>query len=203
MRVAKCEPAGYRSGVGIMLLSCGRTAFVGHRIRMPPGLAKWQMPQGGIDTGETPRQAALRELREEIGTGRADVLAKSRGWFYHDVPEEIAQGIMGGRYRGNRQRWFAMRFTGSDADVNLAPSARNSTPGNGSNPRSYPSWSCPSCAGSISTFWPSSGSFGKSPLARRMRIPANISARSSAHISAPDRACLSACRGSRPCWGFG
>jgi len=120
MRVAKCEPAGYRSGVGIMLLSRGGTVFVGHRIRMPPGLAKWQMPQGGIDTGETPRQAALRELREKIGTGRADVLAKSRGWFYHDVPEEIAQGIMGGRYRGNRQKWFAMRFTGSDADVNLA-----------------------------------------------------------------------------------
>jgi putative (di)nucleoside polyphosphate hydrolase len=120
MRVAKCEPAGYRSGVGIMLLSRGGTVFVGHRIRMPPGLAKWQMPQGGIDTGETPRQAALRELREEIGTGRADVLAKSRGWFYHDVPEEIAQGIMGGRYRGNCQKWFAMRFTGSDADVNLA-----------------------------------------------------------------------------------
>jgi putative (di)nucleoside polyphosphate hydrolase len=78
------------------------------------------MPQGGINTGETLRQAALRELRAEVGTGRADILAESRGWFDHDVPEEIAQGIMGGRYRGNRQKWFAMRFTGSDADVNLA-----------------------------------------------------------------------------------
>jgi putative (di)nucleoside polyphosphate hydrolase len=78
------------------------------------------MPEGGIDAGETPRQAASRELREEVGTGRADILAESRGWFHHDVPEEIAQGIMGGRYRGNRQKWFAMRFTGSDADVNLA-----------------------------------------------------------------------------------
>ena len=103
-----------------MLLSRDGLAFIGHRIRMPAGLARWQMPQGGIESGETLRQAALRELREEVGTGRADILAESRGWFDHDVPDEIAQGIMGGRYRGNRQKWFAMRFTGSDVDVNLA-----------------------------------------------------------------------------------
>lgn len=120
MSAAKCWLAGYRPGVGIMLLSRDDLAFVGHRIRMPVGLAKWQMPQGGIDTGETPRQAALRELREEIGTGQADILAESRGWFHHDVPDEIAQGMMGGRYCGNRQKWFAMRFTGADGDINLA-----------------------------------------------------------------------------------
>ena len=102
-----------------MLLSRDGLAFIGHRIRMPAGLVRWQMPQGGIDAGETPRPA-LRELREEVGTGRAYILAESRGWFDHDVPEEIAQGTMGGRYRGNRQKWFAMRFTGSDADVKLA-----------------------------------------------------------------------------------
>jgi putative (di)nucleoside polyphosphate hydrolase len=120
MKAAKGELSGYRPGVGIVLLSRDGLAFVGHRIRMPAGLAKWQMPQGGIAIGETPRRAALRELREEIGTDQADILAESRGWFHHDVPDEIAQGIMGGRYRGNRQKWFAMRFTGSDADVNLA-----------------------------------------------------------------------------------
>jgi len=103
-----------------MLLNLDGLAFIGHRIRMPAGLARWQMPQGGIDTGETPGQAALRELKEEVGTGRADLLAESCGWFDHDVPEEISQGIMGGRYRGNRQKWFAVRFTGSDADINLA-----------------------------------------------------------------------------------
>jgi putative (di)nucleoside polyphosphate hydrolase len=102
-----------------MLLNRDGLAFVGHRIRMPPSLPRWQMPQGGIDAGETTRQGAVREL-EEIGTGRAEVLAESRDWFHHDVPDEIAQRIMGGRYRGNRQKWFAMRFTGSDADVNLA-----------------------------------------------------------------------------------
>jgi putative (di)nucleoside polyphosphate hydrolase len=120
MRAAKCGLAGYRPGVGIMLLSREGLAFVGHRIRMPSGLAKWQMPQGGIDIGERPLQAALRELREKIGTDRAEIFGESRGWFDHDVPDEIADGIMGGRYRGNRQKWFAMRFTGTDADINLA-----------------------------------------------------------------------------------
>jgi putative (di)nucleoside polyphosphate hydrolase len=120
MSAEKGELAGYRPGVGIMLLNRDGLAFVGHRIRMPPNLPRWQMPQGGIDAGETPRQAALRELKEEVGTGRAEILAESRDWFHHDVPDEIAQGIMGARYRGNRQKWFAMRFTGSDADVNLA-----------------------------------------------------------------------------------
>ena len=103
-----------------MLLNREGLVFIGHRIRTPAGLARWQMPQDGIDFGETPHQAALRELKEEVGTGRAEILAESRDWFHHDVPDEIAQGIMGGRYRGNRQKWFAMRFTGSDADVNLA-----------------------------------------------------------------------------------
>ena len=105
------------SGPG--LLSRDGLAFIGHRIRMPAGLARWQMPQGGTDTGETPRQTALRELREEIGTGRAEILAESRDWFHHEVPDEIAQEIMGGRYRGNRQKWFAMRFTGTNSDINL------------------------------------------------------------------------------------
>jgi putative (di)nucleoside polyphosphate hydrolase len=121
MRAVKYELASYRPGIGIMLLSRGGLAFVGHRIRMPAGLAKWQMPHGGIDAREIPRQAApLRELREEIGSDRAEILAESRDWFNHDVPDEIAQGIMGGRYRGNCQKWFAMRFTGTDADINLA-----------------------------------------------------------------------------------
>ena len=120
MRAAEGELGGYRLGVGIMLLNRDGLAFVGHRIRMPAGLAKCQMPQGGIDAGETPRQAARRELREEIGSDRAELLAESRGWFDHDVPDEIAEVMMGGRYRGNRQKWFAVRFIGTDADINLA-----------------------------------------------------------------------------------
>jgi putative (di)nucleoside polyphosphate hydrolase len=116
----KRELAAYRRGVGILLLNRSGLAFIGHRIQMPAGMASWQMPQGGIGGSETPRQAAVRELSEEIGTDRAEILAESRGWFHYDVPDAIAKGMMGGGYRGNRQKWFAMRFTGTDADIDLA-----------------------------------------------------------------------------------
>jgi putative (di)nucleoside polyphosphate hydrolase len=110
----------YRPGVGIMLLNDRGLVFVGRRINMPAGLAAWQMPQGGIDRGETPRQAALRELQEETGTDKAEILAKSAVWHHYDLPAEIAGRMWKGRYRGQRQKWFAMRFTGTDADIDLA-----------------------------------------------------------------------------------
>jgi putative (di)nucleoside polyphosphate hydrolase len=109
---------GYRPGVGVMLLDAARRVFVGRRIDMTGD--NWQMPQGGIDDGETPRQAALRELKEEVGTDRAEVLAESARWFCYDVPTEVASRIWHGRYRGQIQKWFALRFTGSDSDIDLA-----------------------------------------------------------------------------------
>ena len=114
------EFAAYRPAVGIMLLSRDGRVFVGRRIDMPAGLAAWQMPQGGIDPGETPRQAALRELREEAGTDKADILAETAGWLLYDLPDELAGRMWGGRYKGQRQKWFAMRFLGNDADIDLA-----------------------------------------------------------------------------------
>src|SRR5262249_12176695 len=110
---------GYRPGVGIMLLNRAGEVFVGRRIDMPAAAA-WQMPQGGIDPGEAPLQAALRELREEIGTNQAELLGQSRGWLKYDLPAELARTSWGGRYRGQRQKWFAMRFTGRDWDIDLA-----------------------------------------------------------------------------------
>jgi putative (di)nucleoside polyphosphate hydrolase len=78
------------------------------------------MPQGGIDPGETPTQAALRELYEETGTDKAEILAESAHWHHYDLPPEIsAHRIWGGRYRGQAQKWFAMRFLGEDEDIDI------------------------------------------------------------------------------------
>src|SRR5260370_38905254 len=101
------EPALYRPAVGIMLLNPEGNVFVGRRIDMPAGLAAWQMPQGGIDPGETPRQAAMRELKEEGGTDKAQILAESRGWLQYDGPEELWKqvgGICGGACPGAPQK---------------------------------------------------------------------------------------------------
>jgi putative (di)nucleoside polyphosphate hydrolase len=102
-----------------MLLNRQGEVFVARRIDMPT-MPAWQMPQGGIDPGETPRQGALRELKEEIGTDKAEILGESRVWLKYDLPGGLADGIWGGRYRGQRQKWFVMRFTGEDGDINLA-----------------------------------------------------------------------------------
>lgn len=108
---------GYRRNVGIMLLDRQNRIFVGQRRDMPS--AAWQMPQGGIDKGETPRQAAMRELGEEVGTDRATVLAESGGWLTYDLPDELRRKLWRGRWRGQSQKWFAMRFTGQDSDINI------------------------------------------------------------------------------------
>ncbi len=107
----------YRKGVGIMLINASREVWVGQRMSMADDA--WQMPQGGIDAGETPRQAALRELAEETGTDRAEIIAESGDWLSYELPPEIAARVWDGRYRGQRQKWFALRFTGADADFDL------------------------------------------------------------------------------------
>jgi putative (di)nucleoside polyphosphate hydrolase len=109
---------GYRPGVGVMLLDPQNRVFVGRRIDMAGD--NWQMPQGGIDRGESPSAAALRELKEEIGTDKAEFLAESAQWLRYEVPQTIARRVWGGRYRGQMQKWFAMRFTGTDRDIDVA-----------------------------------------------------------------------------------
>ena len=108
----------YRPGVGIMLLNGAGHVFVGQRL--DSSLEAWQMPQGGIDPGEEPLATAFRELAEETGITRAELIAESRDWLYYDLPEHLIGTIWKGRYCGQRQKWFAMRFTGTDADVNIA-----------------------------------------------------------------------------------
>ena len=119
MSLSESELRFYRPGVGIMLVDRAGRVFVGRRIGMPQGLAAWQMPQGGIDPGETPREAAWRELREEVGTEKAEILGETSGWLHYDLPAEIGRP-WGGRWRGQRQKWFAMRFTGADHDIDIA-----------------------------------------------------------------------------------
>ena len=109
----------YRPGVGLILFNRDGLVFVGRRINLPADA--WQMPQGGIDEGEEPRQAAMRELKEEIGTDKAEILAESRDWHAYDLPPELSgRRLWGGRYRGQRQKWFALRFLGQDADIDLS-----------------------------------------------------------------------------------
>jgi putative (di)nucleoside polyphosphate hydrolase len=116
--MSRADDALYRPNVGVMLLSRDGRVFVAKRIDYA-GEA-WQMPQGGIDDGENPRQAALRELEEEIGTAKAELLGESRDWLRYDLPAELQGKLWGGRWRGQRQKWFAMRFTGADGDINIA-----------------------------------------------------------------------------------
>jgi len=105
----------YRRGVGIMLLNALGEVLVARRIDMPSDA--WQMPQGGIDADEEPVAAAWREMQEEIGTRAAVLLAESRSWLRYDLPAELVPKLWRGRYRGQEQKWFAFRFTGTDADI--------------------------------------------------------------------------------------
>ena len=111
------ESLPYRSGVGLVLFNPQGLVWVGRRLDQK-GEA-WQMPQGGIDEGETPEQAALRELEEEIGTARAEIVGETAGWLTYDLPPELVGVAWKGRYRGQKQKWFALRFTGSDADISI------------------------------------------------------------------------------------
>ena len=115
----------YRPCVGIMLVNDEGKVFVGQRIDAPKGSRgegdRWQMPQGGIDKGEELHAAAFRELGEETGvTSRhATIIAQTREELLYDLPDELLGMLWGGKYRGQRQQWVLMRFTGDDADVRL------------------------------------------------------------------------------------
>jgi putative (di)nucleoside polyphosphate hydrolase len=109
----------YRPGVGVMLLDTAGRVFAGQRIDNPA--PAWQMPQGGIDLGEDPRAAALRELAEETGIPASAVeIVAETGWISYDLPHELVPRIWKGRFRGQRQRWYLMRFLGEDSLVDIA-----------------------------------------------------------------------------------
>ena len=113
------DPSRYRANVGLAVFSAAGHVFVGRRIN-GRGAFQWQLPQGGVDKGEEPHEAALRELEEEIGVAPklVDILEETEDWLYYDFPADLRKR-MGGPYLGQRQKWFALRFRGSDSDVRL------------------------------------------------------------------------------------
>jgi putative (di)nucleoside polyphosphate hydrolase len=112
----------YRPNVGAVLFNHEGLVLVARRTNLTDAEApagRWQLPQGGIDEGEDPREAVLRELAEEIGTNRAEVIGEHDVWLTYDLPPHLVGVALRGRFRGQRQRWFALRFTGQDSDIRL------------------------------------------------------------------------------------
>jgi putative (di)nucleoside polyphosphate hydrolase len=112
----------YRPNVGAVLFNRHGLVLVARRADLPnaegaPGV--WQLPQGGIDADEDPAKAVLRELREEVGTDNAAILGAHPDWLSYDLPPALMGKALGGRYRGQRQRWFALRFLGEDNEIRL------------------------------------------------------------------------------------
>lgn len=128
------KPTAYRPCVGLMIINAKGQVWIGRRAgqeklrdatgdvsEVPP--LWWQMPQGGIDKGETPIEAAYRELHEETGiiAGDVTIIAESDGWHTYDLPQDMLGRIWKGRFKGQKQRWFALRFHGDDAHINITP----------------------------------------------------------------------------------
>ena len=116
------ESLPYRPCAGIMVLNARGLVFVGRRAGGPEHVDRdhvWQMPQGGIDEGEDPYKAALRELYEETNIKSVEKLGEMPGWLTYDIPREIIGEAWGGKYKGQKQKWYALRFTGRDSEIDI------------------------------------------------------------------------------------
>jgi putative (di)nucleoside polyphosphate hydrolase len=112
----------YRPCVGVVLFNPQGLVWMGRRVPKWSGDVSqqmWQLPQGGIDTGESPREAAMRELKEETGTDKAEIVAESRDWHRYDLPPEVVGKALKGRFGGQSQKWFAMLYRGRDDEFDI------------------------------------------------------------------------------------
>ncbi|MBX6425707.1 MAG: RNA pyrophosphohydrolase [Variibacter sp.] len=135
--MARFEDLPYRLGIGMAVINREGLVFIGRRIGGPEHVDAthvWQMPQGGLDPGEDPYQCALRELYEETNIRSVEYLAAIDEWLAYDIPREIVGQAWQGRYRGQRQKWFALRFTGDDAEIDVE------RPGGGQHKPEFAAW---------------------------------------------------------------
>lgn len=110
----------YRYGVGLMILNDQNKIFMGKRIDSHhDSKHAWQMPQGGINLGETPSSAAFREMEEEIGCNNGDIIAESKSWYRYDIPEHLVEKLWSGQYKGQQLKWFLIKFNGTNENINL------------------------------------------------------------------------------------
>jgi putative (di)nucleoside polyphosphate hydrolase len=135
--MSRFEDLPYRPCVGVMVLDRTGRVFIGRRSEGPEHIDEthvWQMPQGGIDPGEDPWPAALRELYEETSIRSVERLGEVGDWLSYDIPRDIVGQAWGGKYRGQTQKWYALRFTGDDSEINI------SSPGGGAHDPEFIAW---------------------------------------------------------------
>ena len=138
MAATKIAELPYRRNVGVALFNHAGRVWIGMRSdKDAEGEGEghwWQMPQGGLDDGEDPYQAALRELYEETSVKSVSLIREAPGWFTYDLPAELVPTSWGGRYRGQKQKWFALRFEGKDSEIDVLH------PGGGKHKAEFSAW---------------------------------------------------------------